>query len=153
MNGSPDSPDLHYVTDRPVRMVYVAGPMRLGNPNINVSTALNAGMDLMRAGWTPIMPQLSNLWEIAAGIPVLEHEDGTGGWLEHDFRMISRCDALVRLPGKSTGADREVALALTLGIPVLTLHEAMVVASHPLFGKPGNIPVFPAGLPPTATQE
>ena len=39
-------------------------------------------------------------------------------WLAVDFEFIRRCDAVLRLPGESTGADLETAHANELGIPV-----------------------------------
>ena len=44
-------------------------------------------------------------------------------WLEYDMEWLTACDALVRLPGESKGADREVARAKELGIEVYTLDE------------------------------
>jgi hypothetical protein len=38
--------------------------------------------------------------------------------MKQDFEWLKCCDAVLRLPGESTGADREVALAKELGIPV-----------------------------------
>ena len=37
----------------------------------------------------------------------------------NDFEQVARCDLVVRLPGGSSGADRECALAHRLGIPVV----------------------------------
>jgi hypothetical protein len=39
-------------------------------------------------------------------------------WLAWDFQWLSVCDALVRLPGESKGADREVAFCAERGVPV-----------------------------------
>jgi len=39
-------------------------------------------------------------------------------WLELDNQFIPCCEAVLRLPGESNGADKEVALAKKLGIPV-----------------------------------
>lgn len=39
-------------------------------------------------------------------------------WLDWCFEMLEGCQALLRLPGESSGADREVAIAKQLGIPV-----------------------------------
>jgi hypothetical protein len=39
---------------------------------------------------------------------------------------VSVADAVLRLPGTSPGADREVALALSLGIPVYYDIEEML---------------------------
>jgi hypothetical protein len=41
--------------------------------------------------------------------------------------FLSTCDALVRLPGVSSGADREVAFAIGGGIPAYYSVEAVVV--------------------------
>jgi len=41
-------------------------------------------------------------------------------WLELDNHFLPLCEAVLRLPGHSSGADKEVHLAQTLGIPVFT---------------------------------
>jgi hypothetical protein len=33
-------------------------------------------------------------------------------------RLLQHCDAVLRLPGESTGADQDVAIAGELGLPV-----------------------------------
>lgn len=35
-------------------------------------------------------------------------------------RLLEHCDAVLRLPGESTGADQDVAIARRRGIPVFT---------------------------------
>lgn len=52
-----------------------------------------------------------------------EYED----WMTLDFEIIKRCDALIRMNGKSDGADREVDLATELGIPVFYNYPDVVV--------------------------
>jgi hypothetical protein len=39
-------------------------------------------------------------------------------WMDKDMMWITKCDALLRTPGDSAGADREVLHAIRLGIPV-----------------------------------
>jgi glycine cleavage system pyridoxal-binding protein P len=39
-------------------------------------------------------------------------------WLEMDLALIPRMDIVLRLPGESAGADKEVATAKQHGIPV-----------------------------------
>lgn len=39
-------------------------------------------------------------------------------WIEMALEWLSRCDALIRMPGYSPGADTEVDFALNAGIPV-----------------------------------
>jgi hypothetical protein len=38
--------------------------------------------------------------------------------LDYDLNWLAKCDAVLRLPGASSGADREVEYAQKLGIPV-----------------------------------
>jgi hypothetical protein len=38
-------------------------------------------------------------------------------------RLLEHCDAVLRLPGESTGADRDVAIARERGLPVFTRVE------------------------------
>jgi hypothetical protein len=44
----------------------------------------------------------------------LSHQD----WLDMDFAWVAVSDAVLRLPGESTGADMETAFATERGIPV-----------------------------------
>lgn len=49
-------------------------------------------------------------------------------------RLLARCDALLRIPGASRGADQDVALAHTLGLPVFLSVEDIPrhsAAAHP----------------------
>lgn len=118
-----------YVVGKTGRVVYVAGPMRKGDTYGHVQYACEVGKALVRAGWTPILPQLSHFWATVSGHLDPGNPDGAQGWLEYDFRVVAACDALIRLPGDSVGADREVAIAHAAGIPVLTLEEALALAA------------------------
>jgi hypothetical protein len=42
-------------------------------------------------------------------------------------RLLSRCDAVFRIPGASNGADIEVAKAQAMGLPVFTRIEDVPV--------------------------
>ncbi len=59
----------------------------------------------------PFVPHLTHFWHM---LFPRSYED----WLDQDNQYIPVCEALVRLPGESSGADKEVALALSLGVPV-----------------------------------
>lgn len=102
--------------------IYVSGPMRGApgdvGPWLNCRIGMDVGKKLWVAGWHPFVPMLNAFWEMSVGALTPGHSDGASGWLEFDFSAITRCDALLRLPGKSDGADREVAVALAAGIPV-----------------------------------
>lgn len=45
-------------------------------------------------------------------------------------RLISRCDAVLRLPGDSRGADLDVARARALGLPVVHSVEDLPLRRH-----------------------
>lgn len=45
-------------------------------------------------------------------------------------RLISRCDAVLRLPGDSRGADLDVARARALGLPVVHSVEELPLRQH-----------------------
>jgi len=91
--------------------VYVAGPYTKGDVAQNVRNAIDAGDELFSRGHTPYIPHLTHFWHMIHPRP---WED----WLKIDTEWIPLCDAVLRLEGESAGADMEVKLALTLGIPV-----------------------------------
>jgi len=99
--------------------VYIAGPITKGNQFVNVREAILAGDRVREAGHVPFVPHLNALWELISPRP---YQD----WLTMDFAWISQCEALIRLPGESHGADQEVAHAEKVGIPVYHGVEAFV---------------------------
>lgn len=98
-------------TTHPIAYVYVAGPLSHGDQALNVRAALDAGKRLMDAGLHPFIPHLSWLSHLVHPTPYEE-------WLAYDLEWIKRCDALLRLPGFSPGAEREANFARFLGLPV-----------------------------------
>lgn len=107
-----------------IRYVYVAGPISKGNQFANVRDALVAGARLRAAGFAVFIPHRSALDEMACGPAPYE------AWMAEDFAWIERCDALVRLPGESSGSDREVEHARARGLPVF-LGVDSFLAEHP----------------------
>lgn len=95
-------------------LVYLAGPITKGNQFHNVHLAIVAAKRLREAGFAVIVPHRCALDEIVGGAEPYER------WMAEDFELISRSDAIVRLPGDSTGSDREVQHALSLGKRVFT---------------------------------
>ena len=94
-------------------LVDVAGPIS-ADPYGCVRQAVDAFDVLRGMGCTPILPQLTVLAEM---VQHRTYEE----WLAYDLELIARCDALVRLPGDSPGADREVAHARELWVRVFHL--------------------------------
>jgi hypothetical protein len=93
--------------------VYVAGPITQGGHTSNLRQALDAGAQLIDVGFQPFIPHESML--LALRHPEISYER----YLEMDFAWIDVCEALLRLPGESPGADREVEYAKTMQIPVV----------------------------------
>jgi len=69
----------------------------------NVRAGTMAALSLMKAGVDAFCPHMSWFADLFEDDPP-EYER----WISLDFNMIARCDALLRLDGKSPGADREV---------------------------------------------
>lgn len=93
------------------KLVYVAGPMSVGDKALNIRNGILAADKLLDAGIATFTPHLSHFQHMIAP---REYES----WLALDFAVIRRCDGLLRLPGYSEGADREVAFAKEIGVPV-----------------------------------
>jgi len=96
---------------KPIR-VYIAGPIS-SNPPDHTRTAIHTANYLMALGYVPYVPHLTVFWEMVSGQKDWET------WLTYDEKWLAVCDVLLRLPGESRGADREVAFAGDHGIPVV----------------------------------
>jgi hypothetical protein len=94
-----------------MKKIYIAGPYTKGDVAVNVHEAIDAGDYLSRFGWDPIIPHLTHFWHLLFPHPI-------EFWYEYDIRRLRECDALLRLEGDSVGADKEVEIALQMGIPV-----------------------------------
>jgi nucleoside 2-deoxyribosyltransferase len=97
-----------------MKHVYVAGAYSAPDAEriqLNVDKAIDVGNRLIDHGLFPYVPHLSHYQH--ARKP-RHYED----WMALDFAWVRRCDALLRLEGDSSGADREVAFANANGIPV-----------------------------------
>jgi hypothetical protein len=91
--------------------IYVAGPYTKGDVAVNVRNAILAGEQVAAMGHIPFIPHLTHFWHL-----VCPHD--VKFWYEQDLVWLRQCEALLRLPGESTGADEEVRLAQELGLPV-----------------------------------
>jgi hypothetical protein len=98
-------------TFQKVRYVYIAGPYSGGDTILNIRAAVMMAEELLKLELIPYIPHLTAFWHIIA-----PHEYEF--WLEYDLNWLSKCDALIRLPGESGGADKEIEYAEKMGIPV-----------------------------------
>ena len=96
--------------------VYISGPITRGCHIHNFSQAAEAQTQLIKAGFAPMNPMLSMMLPGAWNIP---HED----WIEADLPWVACADAVLRLPGESTGAETECRHAIQHNIPVFRAKE------------------------------
>ena len=106
-------------------LILIAGPYRSGTNDDPARMAANlqrleqVSWPLFRAGHVPMIGEWVALpvWRAAGGSQV-------GDALYNDIfhpvagRLLQLCDAVLRLPGQSKGADNDVRLATERGIPV-----------------------------------
>ncbi len=88
-------------------IIYVSAPFSLGDQFVNVRNACLAGDKILEKGHIPLVPHLTALWH---AISPKSWEE----WMRMDTALLSMCDAVLRLPGASRGADLEVAEAQRL---------------------------------------
>lgn len=93
------------------KLIYVAGPYAKGDCVENTNRAIKMGDQLVKEGFWVYVPHLSLLWHIVSPHPV-------DFWYNNDLEVLKRCDAVLRIPGESSGSDKEVAVARENGIPV-----------------------------------
>ncbi len=106
-------------------LILLAGPYRSGtgdDPDLlaaNLARLEEAAWPVFAAGHVPMIGE----W---VALPVLRGAGGTGPvdpiaeqiMYPTAERLLAHCDAVLRLPGESTGADQDVAIARERGIPV-----------------------------------
>ncbi|WP_144875229.1 DUF4406 domain-containing protein [Microbacterium sp. 1.5R] len=103
-------------------LILIAGPYRSGTGGDPALVARNlerleeAAAPIHRLGHVPMIGE----W---VALPVLRGLDGAdagGGDVMYEtaHRLLQHCDAVLRLPGASAGADKDVEIARERGLPV-----------------------------------
>lgn len=98
----------------PRPLVYIAGPYTHDDPVLNTRSAVQWGEAIEQEGCDVVIPHLSLLWHAISPAPL-------DRWYQRDLAVLARCDALVRFPGASTGADAEMTYAKARSIPVFVV--------------------------------
>lgn len=101
-----------------MNVVYISSPYSCGNPVANVSVQIHAMHRIMDMKAAPIAPLLTHFADLYRPRP---YDD----WLHVDLAIIPKMDVVLRLPGISPGADREVAEAMRCGVPVCYSFEML----------------------------
>lgn len=101
--------------------VYIAGPYTRGDVMLNIREAILAADQVLAAGHVPFVPHLTGFWHVISPHPYQV-------WIDMDLVWLAECDAMIRLPGVSSGSDGEVRFAEEHGIPVYYGVEAFLQA-------------------------
>ena len=113
-------------------LILIAGPYRSGtngDPDLiaqNLARLEEASGPIFRLGHVPMIGE----W---VALPILrtlgEADAGDGDVMyETAHRLLQHCDAVLRLPGESSGADTDVEIAQERGLPVYRSLEEIPAA-------------------------
>ena len=94
-----------------MKVIYISSPFTHGDKTKNVEVQIEAAHRIMDMGHCPIAPNLTYFMDVQRKRPYEE-------WMMIELELVERCDVVLRLPGFSPGADREVARAGSIGIPI-----------------------------------
>lgn len=94
------------------KIIYISSPYSLGDKMENVLVQIKAAHRIMDLGHCPIAPLLSHFLHLYRPRPYND-------WLDVDLELVARMDIILRLPGISDGADKEVQEARFGDIPVV----------------------------------
>lgn len=103
-------------------LILIAGPYRSGtggDPDLiarNLTRLEEAAAPIHRLGHVPMIGEWAAL-PILRGLDERDAEEGDVMY-ETARRLLQHCDAVLRLPGESTGADKDVEIARERGLPV-----------------------------------
>lgn len=116
-------------------MILIAGPYRSGTGDDPARMAANlkrleeASWPIFEKGHVPMIGEWVALpvWQTAGG---KEIGDALYDRVLHPTagRLLAHCDAVLRLPGESKGAEEDVRIALSRGIPVY--HDISEIPDH-----------------------
>ena len=88
------------------------GPYTKPDPVENTHRMIHIADELLSLDVVPVVPHLTMFWHLLRPHPY-QH------WLAYDLQLMSRCDIVLRVPGDSNGADREVEHAHRWGLPII----------------------------------
>lgn len=99
--------------------VYIASPYTIGDVAVNVKLQMDTMDQLMTLGFVPYAPLFTHFQHMVHPRPVQD-------WLNLDNAWLRECDCLLRLGGESSGADDEVKLASSMGMPVFMSIDELI---------------------------
>ena len=114
-------------------IIYISSPYTIGDVAENVHVQIAASHRIMDMGHSPAWPLSSHFLHM---FRQRSYED----WLRVDLELVPTAHVLLRLPGKSAGADREILEAHEHNVPVVYgwkeleafLGNASSILNHPM---------------------
>lgn len=110
-------------------LIYVAGRYRAATREAvaaNIEAARQVGIEAARLGWYPVIPH--------ANTAHMEHDLSHGDefWLAGTLELMTRCDAVVLVPGweTSVGTAGEIAKADQIHLPVFRALDTLPSAAE-----------------------
>lgn len=98
-------------------LIYIAAAYTQPDPVENTHAVIKIADAMLDAGFTPLVPHLTLAWHL---VSPKKYET----WLAYDCQLLAHCDAVLRVPGFSSGATRETQFADAVGIPVIRPRSA-----------------------------
>lgn len=114
-------------------LILIAGPYRSGTNDdpdklaANLTFLESAAWRIFEVGHVPMIGEWVALPVMRCINSVVGDEASLGILSQSAERLLQHCDAVLRLPGASSGADNDVRIATELGIPVFTEIEQIPV--------------------------
>ncbi|HAT24740.1 NUDIX hydrolase [Pantoea septica] len=115
-------------------MILIAGPVRSGTNgdpaliDANLAKMNRMALEVYQRGHTPVIGEwLALPLAAAAGSAHIGDEISERFLYPVAHRLIACCDAILRMPGASQGADNDVRLGESLGLTIFTSPESLPV--------------------------
>ena len=115
-------------------MILIAGPVRSGTNgdpaliDANLAKMNRKALEVYQRGHTPVIGEwLALPLAAAAGSAHIGDEISERFLYPVAHRLIACCDAILRMPGASQGADNDVRLGQSLGLTIFTSPESLPV--------------------------
>jgi hypothetical protein len=102
-----------------IKKIFIAGPYSNGDVAQNVKLAMDTANQLIDLGVAPYCPHLTHFLHLAQYQPYEV-------WVNLHMAYLDVCDAILRLPGESRGADGEVRKAQKVGLPVFYSQSELI---------------------------
>lgn len=105
-------------------LILIAGPYRSGtngDPDLiarNLARLEEVSGPIFRLGHVPMIGEWVALPILRTLEPADSDADAGDVMYETAHRLLQHCDAVLRLPGESSGADKDVEIAQQRGLPV-----------------------------------